>query len=102
MGRPDFGNKCICAGCNERFYDLKRAPPICPKCGAEYTAPKPKAPRSLRSNLESRAVAPKADLASADEAVEDDEDIEPVDTDDDDDDAADVIAIDPERGQPPD
>jgi uncharacterized protein (TIGR02300 family) len=100
MSRPDLGNKCVCAGCSERFYDLRRVPPVCPKCGAEYTAPKPKAPRSLRGNVESRALAAKTEAAPADDVVEDDEEVEPVDTDDDDDDN-DVIAIDPDREKLP-
>ncbi len=102
MGRPELGSKCVCAGCNERFYDLRRTPPICPKCGAEYTAPKPKMLRPTRSTVESRQLATKAEAAPADDAVEDEEEEEPVDADDDDDDDVGVIAIDPDREKTPD
>ena len=100
MGRPELGTKCVCAGCNERFYDLRRVPPTCPKCGAEYTAPKAKMVRSNRGTPESRQLATKVDVAPADDAVEDEEE-ETVEADDDDDDA-DVIAIDPDREKTPD
>ena len=42
MGRPELGTKCTCAGCNERFYDLTRSAPICPKCGVQWS---PEIPR---------------------------------------------------------
>ncbi len=34
--RPELGTKRTCSNCQSRFYDLARAPAICPKCGAEY------------------------------------------------------------------
>ena len=100
MGRPELGSKCVCASCTERFYDLRRTPPVCPKCGAEYTAPKPKMLRPTRSSPESRQAAAKADAAPADDAVEEDDEEEPIEADDDDD--VDVIAIDPDREKTPD
>ena len=54
MGRPELGTKCTCAGCSERFYDLKRSPVICPKCGAEQPPEKPHVPRPPRSAFGSR------------------------------------------------
>lgn len=30
------GTKRVCQDCAARFYDLGRAPVICPKCGTEY------------------------------------------------------------------
>ena len=101
MGRPELGAKCVCAGCNERFYDLHRTPAICPKCGAEYTAPKAKMARSNRGNVESRQTPVKANVAPAEEAADDEDEEEPVEADDDDDDV-DVIAIDPDREKTPD
>lgn len=50
MGRPELGAKCTCAECQERFYDLNRSPPICPKCGALQPAKKTRASRPPRSN----------------------------------------------------
>jgi uncharacterized protein (TIGR02300 family) len=46
MGRPELGTKCTCSGCHERFYDLKRSAPICPKCGIQWL---PEAPRVSRA-----------------------------------------------------
>ena len=32
---PDLGKKYTCYSCHTKFYDLGKAVPICPKCGAE-------------------------------------------------------------------
>ena len=102
MDRPERGTKCVCGSCNERFYDLRRTPVFCPKCGAEYTAPKAKMVRSFRGNVESRPRAAKAEGTPVDDVVIVDEDDEvPVEAEDDDDDA-DVVAIDPDRDKTPD
>ncbi len=34
MSKPEWGAKRTCNNCGTRFYDLMRAPIICPKCGA--------------------------------------------------------------------
>ncbi len=34
MAKLGLGTKRACVGCAGRFYDLSRAPPTCPKCGA--------------------------------------------------------------------
>ncbi len=101
MGKPELGSKCVCAGCAERFYDLQRTPPVCPKCGVEYTAPKPRMLRPVRSAAAVRQLAAKTDDTPADDTVDDEDDEEPVEPDDDDD-HADVIAIDPTRDKTPD
>ena len=36
MAKPEWGVKRICPSCSARYYDLKRDPIICPKCGAEF------------------------------------------------------------------
>ncbi len=33
MTKPDLGTKHLCPGCGTKFYDLKRTPITCPKCG---------------------------------------------------------------------
>ena len=35
MPKAEWGVKRTCLGCGARFYDLKRAPVVCPKCGEE-------------------------------------------------------------------
>jgi uncharacterized protein (TIGR02300 family) len=38
----DLGRKYTCFKCGSKFYDLHRADPLCPKCGADQRlAPKP-------------------------------------------------------------
>ena len=32
---PDLGHKYTCYSCHTKFYDLGKAVPICPKCGAD-------------------------------------------------------------------
>ena len=34
LAKPEWGLKRLCASCGARFYDLKRDPITCPKCGA--------------------------------------------------------------------
>ena len=31
-----WGTKRLCQSCQARFYDMKKNPIICPKCGKEY------------------------------------------------------------------
>ncbi|MFT8550600.1 MAG: TIGR02300 family protein [Acetobacter okinawensis] len=77
MSQPDLGTKRVCVSCGARFYDLNRAPAICPKCGTEQPALVPR----LRRNSDSLSPVP----ASAAPIKKADEDID-IDTDDDTDD----------------
>lgn len=36
MVKAEWGVKRSCAGCAAKFYDLKKTPPVCPKCGTVY------------------------------------------------------------------
>jgi uncharacterized protein (TIGR02300 family) len=36
MVKPEWGVKRICNSCSAPFYDLRKSPIVCPKCGAEY------------------------------------------------------------------
>ena len=105
MSRPELGSKCICAGCSERFYDLNKTPPICPKCGAEQPPPKPKVFKPSRGTLENRRFTQPMDVPAADdggtpEGIADAED-EEEDLVDADDDAADDIGVAPDRDKTP-
>ncbi len=33
MAELTWGIKRTCTGCAARFYDLRKSPPVCPKCG---------------------------------------------------------------------
>lgn len=36
MSKPEWGVKRTCQSCAARFYDLKRTPIVCPKCGHKH------------------------------------------------------------------
>ena len=36
MVKAKWGIKRSCLGCGAHFYDLKRSPIVCPKCGVEF------------------------------------------------------------------
>lgn len=36
MSKANWGKKRACQSCDARFYDMNRAEPVCPKCGAVY------------------------------------------------------------------
>ena len=36
MVKPEWGVKRICHSCGAPFYDLRKNPIVCPKCGAVY------------------------------------------------------------------
>ncbi|MEE8333248.1 MAG: TIGR02300 family protein [Alphaproteobacteria bacterium] len=36
MAKPEWGVKRFCGGCGARFYDMRRDPIICPKCGVTH------------------------------------------------------------------
>ena len=104
MGRAELGSKCTCAGCSERFYDLNKTPPVCPKCGAELEPPKPRTLRPSRGTVESRRFTKPLDPAASEDGVAhestadaDDEEEEEEDAIDADDDVSDDIAIDPDH-----
>jgi uncharacterized protein (TIGR02300 family) len=45
MAKPEWGIKRVCQSCTARYYDMKKNPPTCPKCGTVYNleaAGKPK------------------------------------------------------------
>ena len=45
MAKRGLGVKHTCQNCGTRFYDLDRAPPVCPKCGTMLDAAPPLKPR---------------------------------------------------------
>lgn len=52
MAKPELGSKRACVSCSARFYDLTRAPAVCPKCGTEQP------PEPVRAVRASRGIAP--------------------------------------------
>jgi uncharacterized protein (TIGR02300 family) len=106
MAKPELGLKRLCVACGTRFYDLMRAPAVCPKCGTEQPAEQPRSRRPSGGALaesRSRKVAPvaepameEADAEVAAETEEEDEEVleDTSDLEDGDADLASDIAVD--------
>jgi uncharacterized protein (TIGR02300 family) len=90
LAKPEWGTKRICHSCGTRFYDLLRAPIVCPSCGTEFDPEallRTRRSRSVVSEREPVVVEPEAPEAEAPEeeievepeaaeAVEDEEEAE--------------------------
>ncbi|MDE0241085.1 MAG: FYDLN acid domain-containing protein [bacterium] len=37
MPKAEWGTKHACTACSAKFYDFKRSPPFCPRCGTIIT-----------------------------------------------------------------
>lgn len=86
MTKAEWGTKRICSECATRYYDMRKDPPVCPKCGTVFQAISAKAKRKP-GPPEEKVVAkgPRKPKVGAevelegkalDEGVEDDEDEE--------------------------
>ena len=83
MANPDLGTKRLCESCAAKFYDLKRNPILCPKCGAEFilvsekppTPPKPEPKAEEEADTPVVAGAEIISLEEADEETKGDDDI---------------------------
>jgi len=64
MSHDTRGTKRHCSHCGANFYDLNRAPIVCPKCHADYVA----APRAPSRSSNSRPIPRVAVPALPDEA----------------------------------
>jgi uncharacterized protein (TIGR02300 family) len=88
MAKPELGLKRVCVACGTKFYDLARAPAICPKCGTEQPAEQPRPRRAAgplppEEKVKKRAATPEAEGeeveledVEADETIEDAEELE--------------------------
>ncbi|HYL48246.1 MAG TPA: TIGR02300 family protein [Stellaceae bacterium] len=76
MTKVEWGTKRICPNCGTRYYDMRRDPITCPKCGAPFDA------EFLVKTRKSRAAAPAAveDVAPLEEELEADLAAEPDET----------------------
>ena len=95
VANPEWGTKRTCKKCAVRFYDLNRAPVVCPKCGTHHVD-KPLAKASAGAKappLEPRNTKPKMNDEAAqamDVAVANDDD---GDEEKEEDDVAEVLDI---------
>jgi uncharacterized protein (TIGR02300 family) len=70
--KAEWGQKRMCQSCGARFYDMRRDPIVCPKCGTAFDPGAFSKPRRHREPAVA-APAPVAKAVIADEAV-----VEPV------------------------
>jgi uncharacterized protein (TIGR02300 family) len=98
MAKPELGTKRVCVACGARFYDLTKAPAVCPKCGTEQPIEQPRARRTGGNVAEDKR--PKKVAAAAEEVdvevegVEDVEEEDVLESADDLEDDADAISTD--------
>jgi uncharacterized protein (TIGR02300 family) len=71
MAKPELGLKRVCVSCGARFYDLQRAPAVCPKCGTEQPQEQPRFRRAGGNPIEDkRPKKPAPGIEEADVEVE--------------------------------
>lgn len=105
MAKPELGQKRTCVSCSTKFYDLTRAPAICPKCGTEQPAEQPRLRRGAGNVVEDKRpkkLAPVADEPGVDaEAAEESEEdvLEEAAEDEDADAIPEELEVDPEADE---
>ena len=67
MAKPEWGLKRICHSCGTRYYDMRRAQIVCPKCGTEFD------PEALLKSRRGRPTAIVGGVATPDAVPVDDE-----------------------------
>jgi hypothetical protein len=73
MQKAEWGVKRTCLGCGARFYDLKRSPIVCPKCGEELDIGAPQKPKRARPTASAKPAA-KAVVSKTDDLIDDADD----------------------------
>ena len=80
LANPELGSKRVCQSCENRFYDLRRSPIVCPSCGATFDPEAVLRSRRTRPSAAAATVVPKVDVIEAE--VVNEEDIGGVEVDD--------------------
>ena len=106
MAKPELGTKRVCVSCGARFYDLARAPAVCPTCSTEQPAEQPRVRRAAGNVMDEKRRAkvvpvPGLDTADVEVEVADDEEEEGVleDTSDLEDDTDAIVEVEQETGE---
>ena len=81
-----LGNRYVCFQCGTKFYDLNRAEPTCPECGADQREAPVRDIKALLAGRKGRA--DEDDDADADDDLDDDMALDDEDEDDPDDEEA--------------
>lgn len=85
MAKPEWGTKHVCQSCATVYYDMKKTPPTCPKCGTKFD------PEALLKSRRGRTMPDEVKAVEEIEVVADEEleeaDIEEAEDADDDDEA---------------
>nr|WP_246423161.1 TIGR02300 family protein [Roseospira visakhapatnamensis] len=94
VAKPEWGTKRSCGSCGARYYDMRRQPIVCPKCGAVHEEDAPVRARRARPAVPDKK--PKAVPVVAAAALEEVEDVvktnlEAPDLDDTEDEAGDMM-----------
>lgn len=100
MTKPEWGTKRTCQGCATRFYDMKKKPPVCPKCDTVFDLPSsPKTRRTKQAAAEEKKKAKPEDIEDIEVNADGDEEsvIEDVDELEDDLDVESVVDIEKEE-----
>ncbi len=65
MSKAEWGMKRICPSCGMRYYDMKKVPPVCPKCKTVFD------PENLLRARRGRADKKVAVKDAADDVIDD-------------------------------
>jgi len=84
VAKPEWGTKRICQSCGAPFYDLRRDPIVCPKCGTVFDPEAVLKSRRTRPQEEPAPPKPAPAKAEVDELESEDEE-EALESEDDDD-----------------
>ena len=69
MARSELGTKRLCASCGAKFYDLSKAPIVCPKCGTTFVVVAAPVSRAAANAAAAATAAAAASAAAAAAAV---------------------------------
>ena len=106
MAKPELGTKRVCVSCGARFYDLTRAPAVCPKCATEQPPEQARPRRGGGNVIEEKRRAKVVPVPGLDDAEV--EGVEPVEEEVEEDvledtsdleDGAEIAEVEPEPGE---
>ncbi|MGE3769428.1 MAG: TIGR02300 family protein [Bdellovibrionales bacterium] len=76
MAKPEWGTKHVCQSCATIYYDMKKSPPTCPKCGTKFD------PEALLKSRRGRTLPDEVKSPVEETEVEAEEELEDVEIED--------------------